>query len=170
MRTDISERYFQWLCDITELAGYSKLLAVLHDTQFVYRVPMDKNRESDGLCLRWRFMYETNIGCYADNIGPNFDGCSVLEMMTALALRMGEEIMCERAGKWFLAMLKSLGLSYMTDDCFNQIAAVDILDKFLKRKFRRNGKGSLFTVTKSRADMRATEIWYQMCLYLDEQF
>lgn len=169
MRIDISGCYFRWLCDITELTGYSELLSLLHDTPFVYIIPMDKNRESDGLSLRWRFLCENSINRRAYFSQFSSNECSVLEMMIALALRM-EEITGDCAENWFCIMLESLGLFNMTNECFDKNNAVIILENFLERKFRRNGKGSLFTVTKSRADMRATEIWYQMCLYLDEQF
>ena len=42
------------------------------------------------------------------------------------------------------------------------------LDRFLQRKFKKNGEGSLFTIRDPSKDMRNIDIWYQMCAYLNE--
>lgn len=49
----------------------------------------------------------------------------MLEMMIALAIRCEETIMDDprygnRTKQWFWNMMKSLGLSYMNDDCFDR--------------------------------------------------
>ena len=51
---------------------------------------------------------------------------------------------------------------------FDRDYVEDIVQKFLDRKYSRNGDGGLFTVNRSRYDLRSVEIWYQMCWYLDE--
>ena len=59
--------YFDWLCGLvcgealeTRLRDFKSLLHKLHSIQFTYSriVPMDANREEDGIDLRYRFSYE----------------------------------------------------------------------------------------------------------------
>jgi len=94
-------------------------------------------------------------------------------MMAALAFRCEEQIMSDaeygdRTGEWFWAMIESLGLTGMDDEHFNKQFADDVVDRFLDRNYSRNGEGGLFTVQNPRRDMRSTEIWYQMCFYLND--
>lgn len=94
-------------------------------------------------------------------------------MMIALAIRCEEHIMDDpdignRTGQWFWNMIVNLGLGSMNDSKFDRDYVEDIVQKFLDRKYSRNGDGGLFTVNRSRYDLRSVEIWYQMCWYLDE--
>ena len=175
----LNKRYFDWMynlvCDGTynRRLSYQKLLTHLHNREFYYILDMDGNRASDGVDLRYRFAYENNyeyaiITRYLDD-----RECSVLEMMVALAIRceednMGDPDIGNRTGKWFFVMLESLGLESMTDDVFDERYTDDVVNRFLDRKYKRNGEGGLFTTTDRRRDMRAAEIWYQMCWYLDD--
>ena len=93
-------------------------------------------------------------------------------MMVALALRCEEHIMedtnyGDRTSKWFWGMIDSLGLSDMYNDRFNLSYANVIMNRFMNRNYDRNGRGGLFTVKNPEHDMRSTEIWYQMCMYLN---
>jgi hypothetical protein len=133
---------------------------------------MDGNRAEDGINLRYRFGREYSypdamIEAYLD-IRP----CSVLEMMTALAIRCEDHLMSDpdigdRTGQWFWNMLVNLGLGPMDDAKFDRYQVDRILERFLERRYERNGKGGLFTVNNG-FDMRGTEIWYQMNYYLRE--
>lgn len=153
--------------------SYRKLLRELHRIEFTYSIPMDGNRAEDGVDLRYRFGYENGysssmISVYLDN-----RMCSVLEMMIALAIRCEEHIMDDpdignRTGQWFWNMIVNLGLGSMNDSKFDRDYVEDIVQRFLDRKYSRNGDGGLFTVNHSRYDLRSVEIWYQMCWYLDE--
>ena len=125
-----------------------------------------------GIDLRYRFGYEnsyenTMISSYLDN-----SPCSVLEMLIALAIRCEEHIMDDRyrnrTGQWFWGMIENLGLRKMTDARFDEDYADEIIQRFLDRRYKRNGEGGLFTVEHCRRDLRTVEIWYQMCWYLDE--
>lgn len=174
----LNQEYFDWMCSlvsenpITNGATYRKLLTYLNQVDFTYTIDMDGNRAEDGIDLRYRFGYERGysnpmIASYLD-IRP----CSVLEMMIALAVRCEEHIMEDseignRTGQWFWTMVVSLGLRAMDDRRFNDIYVSKIIERFLDRKYERNGVGGLFTVQHCSRDMRTTEIWYQMCLYLD---
>lgn len=175
----LNDRYFEWMCSLVHDDGYSerlnyqRLLSYLHCIEFTYILEMDGNRAVDGRDLRYRFAYEHDYS-YATidkclGVGP----CSVLEMMVALALRCEENIMDEpdigdRTGLWFWNMIANLGLGTMNDDEFNENYTEEIIDKFLKREYTRDGEGGLFTVKHSGHDLREIEIWYQMCWYLEK--
>lgn len=179
-KDELNNLYFEWMyrlvcCDEQHFEGvsYRKLLYLLHDVEFTYTIPMDGNRAEDGIDLRYRFGYENEyeepmIATYLDN-----RPCSVLEMMVALAIRCEEHIMDDqdigdRTGQWFWNMIANMGLSSMNDVDFDRNYAQKTIQKFLSRKYKRNGEGGLFTVHHCRKDLRTVEIWYQMHWYLDE--
>ena len=93
-------------------------------------------------------------------------------MIAGLALRCEENIMDDpqygdRTGQWFWGMISNLGLGSMTDDRYDRAYVDFVIDRFLNREYEPNGRGGLFTVEKSKKDLRRVEIWYQMCWYLD---
>lgn len=174
-KAEIEERYFDWMVDLVcgeryaDDISYRELLSYLHSVEFIYIIPKDGNRASDGISLRRRFAYEfydiPNADKYIE--GP----CSVLEMMIALSFRC-EEIMDDpqignRTSQWFWRMLANLGLYGMTDDAFDERVAEDIVETFLERKYEPDGRGGLFRVFNSPKDMRSVEIWVQMCWFID---
>lgn len=179
----MEQQYFEWLCDKvvinTEDAQYSKLLSMLYDYEFVPTLGMDENRVEDGVGLIRRFSIENNISLNAlladgltglDENGKKF--CSVLEMMVALAIRCEESIMTDnefgdRTNVWFNIMIDSLGLNRMYNKQFKVSIVSDILERFVNNDYEYNGEGGLFTIKRTKIDMRKTEIWYQMCWYLD---
>lgn len=172
-RCNLYNRYFDWLCDLVCRQRYSKaisfrkLLTRLHETEFTYLIPRDKNRAMDGIDLRWRFSLEYDLDS-GDLDGP----CSVLEMMVALAIRCEEDYMDDpgvgdRTGQWFWGMIVNLGLGSMTDTRYDERVVDDILQRFLNREYEPDGKGGLFTVRNCNFDLRDVEIWVQMCYYLD---
>ena len=178
-KDELNNEYFEWMYQLVcndndhRRNSYRKLLYFLHDVEFTYIIAMDANRQSDGEDLRYRFGYEYGydqamIATYLDD-----RPCSVLEMMIALSLRCEEQIMSDpdignRTSEWFWGMIESLGLYFMTDEHFSLPAAEHVISRFLNRDYKRNGEDGLFTVNNPIRDMRTTEIWYQMCLYLNE--
>lgn len=182
-KDELNDQYFTWMCQLVmkqhHLPKYSrnhsyyKLLHFLHSTAFNYTIPMDGNREADGIDLRYRFGYENNI---RDSVIARYlddRECSVLEMMIALAIRCEENIMDDpdigdRTSQWFWNMIINLGLGEMNDVKYDEEYAQDVIERFLDRDYGRNGEGGLFTVKHSGRDLRNVEIWYQMCWYLDE--
>ncbi len=177
-RDELIDQYFDWMYQLVvddrySNRSYRKLFTRLHDTEFTYTIPMDGNRYEDGINLRYRFGREYG---YSDSmIAACLDdrACSILEMMTALAIRCEENIMDDpeignRTGQWFWGMLVSLGLGSMDDVRFDRNYTDEVLERFLNHDYRRNGEGGLFTVRHSRMDMRRTEIWYQLNWYLNE--
>lgn len=174
-RDQIINDYFEWLWNFTKCRGHSqnrKIITLLHNIEFRYSIPMDANREEDGIDLRYRFITEVGIPRNYQEVYGYLDGpCSVLEMMIALAIRCEESIMDDpdigdRTSEWFWLMMKNLGLDYMSDRKFDRDIAEEKISIFLDRKYKRNGEGGLFVVN-GRKDLRKVEIWYQMCWYLD---
>lgn len=178
-RDELINEYFEWMYQLVcndryyKRLSYRKLLYFLHDTDFAYTIPMDGNRESDGIGLRYSFGRQ--CGHEDSLVAAHLDDrpCSVLEMMIALSIRCESQIMDDpaagdRTGEWFWNMVVSLGLGKMSDDHFDRNAVTHIINKFLNRDYKRNGEGGLFTVEHCEQDMRTAEIWYQMCWYLDE--
>ena len=172
---EISNRYFEWIVDMVSTnrfggsVSYRKLLMHLHRVEFIFSMPMDENRAYDGLDLRYRFALETGIMDAEDYLDSP---CSVLEMIAGLALRCEENIMDDpqygdRTGQWFWGMISNLGLGSMTDDRYDRAYVDFVIDRFLNREYEPNGRGGLFTVERSKKDLRRVEIWYQMCWYLD---
>lgn len=174
-RDQIINDYFEWLWNFTKCRGHSqnrKIITLLHNIEFRYSMPMDANREEDGIDLRYRFITEVGIPKNYQEVYGYLDGpCSVLEMMIALAIRCEESIMDDpdigdRTSEWFWLMMKNLGLDYMSDRKFDRDVAEEKISIFLDRRYKRNGEGGLFVVN-GRRDLRKVEIWYQMCWYLD---
>lgn len=167
----VRNEYFEWIYKmVTKTEGapaisYRRLLERLHDTEFVYSIPMDENRASDGVDLRYRFTFEDDVERYLT--GP----CSVLEMMVALAIRCEENIMDDpkinRTSYWFWGMVINMGLGAMTDLRFDRNYVDMVVARFLNREYDYDGKGGLFTVRNPDRDLRTVEIWWQLCWYLN---
>lgn len=175
-KDELTDLYFDWIyqlvVDNRYSKSYRKLFARLHSTEFTYTIPMDGNRAEDGIDLRYRFGREHSFPDAAIRSDLDDSSCSILEMMTALAIRCEEHIMDDpdignRTGQWFWSMLINLGLGSMDDSRFDRHFVDQVLERFLERDYEPNGKGGLFTVNNGR-DMRTTEIWYQMNYHLSE--
>lgn len=179
-RDEINNAYFTWLYDLvcgdrySSQISYRKLLMHLHRTEFVYQIPKDENRASDGTKLRYRFSRSGAIDEPVNYILDCLDGpCSVFEMMVALANRcereyMDNPLLGDRTGEWFWSMVTNLGLGSMTDRTYDKGYVDDVVTRFLRRKYDPDGKGGLFRVRNCTKDLRKVEIWYQLCYFLDE--
>jgi hypothetical protein len=178
-RNELNNEYFEWMYQLvcnekySKRLSYRKLLGHLHSVEFTFTIGMDANRAEDGIDLRYRFGYERQyespvITTYLDD-----QFCSVLEMLTALAIRCEEHIMDDpdvgnRTGQWFWNMIVNLGLGSMNDVKYNKDYVDSVISRFMNRKYKRNGEGGLFTVKHCKYDLRTVEIWYQMCWHLDD--
>lgn len=174
----IRDGYFEWLVRLigeetqSSKVSYRRLLVQLHNTEFIYSIPRDRNRADDGIGLRRRFA--TAEGC-TDVLEYLDDPCSVLEMMIGLSVRCEETIMDDpmigdRTGQWFWNMITNLGLGGMYDSRFDRRFVEDILIRFLDREYEPNGRGGLFTINNCEYDLRTVEIWHQLLWYLDDIF
>ena len=170
----INNEYFEWLCELidskrfSKQVSYRKLLMHLHNIEFTWTIPLDDNRSDDGIQLRRRYGLHQNDMSVIDYIlGP----CSVLEMMVGLAVRCEEWITDDteygdRTGQWFWGMVRSLGLSSMTNPSFDRDYVDDVIGRFLNHEYEPNGKGGLFTIRNCKYDLRKVEIWCQLSWYL----
>lgn len=168
--------YFDWLLNIVcehrfaNEISYRKLLSYLYNTKFVCRINGDISRVNDGFSLRNRFA--ESIGFDDSYFSESLRGpASILEVMIALAIRCEETIMDDprfgdRTGQWFWGMISSLGLSGMIDSQFDKRYVDRVVARFLRREYKPNGEGGLFTVN-GFGDLRREEIWTQLCWYLD---
>lgn len=176
MPVDICEEYFEWLYNLVCGQRYSKpiyrkLLMRLHDTEFRYLIPRDRNRVEDGEDLRYRFALEHgyDVPTTVSDLGRP---CSVLEMMVALANRCEEQIADDpnygnRMSQWFWGMIVNMGLGTMTNDMYEEGQVDSIIQRFLDREYEPDGRGGLFRIRNCTDDLRGVEIWYQLCWYLD---
>lgn len=170
-------KYFEWLCSFVKPFSlnhsYRFLMLHLFRTDFYSIIPMDGNRASDGIELRYRFGREKRIRMSDVADVLDVKECSVLEMMIALSLRCEEQIIDDpdvgdRTRKLFWSMINNLGLNRMDDESYDSFEVEDRLDIFMNREYKPDGTGGLFKLRKTRHDLRNVEIWYQMMWYLSE--
>lgn len=177
---DLNQNYFEWLCDIVHADQVDRswwlLMKDLHRRKFYALVPHDENRAEDGLDLRDEYIQDSWLPEYCRIEGD----CSVLEMLIGLARRIDFETsdpygndQTDRTAYWFWEMVDNLGLMVFDDESYVEYRGfhhIDkIIDKFISRKYRRNGQGGLFPLLDTRKDQRQIEIWYQMSAYLAER-
>lgn len=175
MAVKLTDKYFEWLVNIVaqdrfnEETSYTKLFTHLHNTTFVYSLPLDRNRAFDGRDLRYRF--SRRFGCDESALDNLPCVCSVFEMMVALSIRCEEYIMDDpaygnRTSQWFWRMISSLGLNGEYNGRYNENYVNDVLHRFLNRDYDSDGKGGLFAINGCREDLRQIEIWDQLTMYL----
>ena len=177
---NLENRYFNWIVkkihlirDIKVDHQYTKLLKYLYNRSFEYYIlPMDGNRSEDGIDLRYTFGYEEKIDQHEIERYLDHRDCSMLEMMVALAIKaeniVGDSTLGDRTGLWFWEMIGSLGLLGSDDPNFDEKKVEMIIDRFINHDYKPNGAGGLFIVYDPPHDMRDTEIWNQMCWFLNE--
>ena len=169
------DNYFEWLLmriDFDEQPIYWKAIDILFRRQFIPIVYRDENRVMDGAALREAYFNESGEWIPEQDL---VEGCSIFEMMVALAERieydnMHDEDLGDRTPLWFWRMFESLGLDRFSDYQFDEEAINDIVDIFLERRYDRQGHGSLFTINNPSIDMRNTEVWYQAQFWLEENY
>lgn len=172
----VKREYFEWLYNYVckgrahDFVSYKKLFKLLHDIEFTFYIRNDVHRARDGVDLRSRFASILDDERVDDILLD--DPCSVLEMIIALAIRCEETIMDDtrygdRTSQWFWNMLSNLGISYMTDDRFDERVATEKIYDFLEKRYSPDGKGGLFYIPECEEDLREVEIWTQLCWYLD---
>ena len=166
--------YFSWLCEHAAIdQRYRRLWIRLHQRSFIWVNSRDENRVQDGLDLRDRFSYGTGIDISDGSIdGP----CSVLEMLTALAIRCERDIMDDanskdRTAVWFDAMIHNLGLDVFDDEHYDGRKIDDIIDRWMGLKYTVNGVGSPFpNAFEESVDQRKIEIWSQLNGYMNRYY
>lgn len=173
----ICSDYFDFLLnkvfrDYDDRALYTSLCMVLFTTKFTYILPMDENRNVDGLNLREEYFAETGRSV---EFGLMKGRSSVLEVLVSLA-NYCDRIMCisqkDFSWFWFMQMLHNLKLDKYTNDRFNDVYVHnDInakLNVFLMRQYDYYGYGNIFVVKRPMEDMKIVDIATQAGWYLRE--
>lgn len=165
--------------------AYMKLCEELHNKPFRWSVRNDDNRCEDGLHLRELFIEQNDLDEGHLEVQGFLQGsCTVLEMMVALAQRMDYELSnlispANRTNKYFFEMIRNLKLDKYTDgkmigdrlDPISECEIEEILENLLSRTYGYDGDGGLFPLKlRGPKDMAKVEIWYQMMLYINENY
>lgn len=184
MSFDISQDYFDWLCELIHADQIDRswwlLMKDLYKMPFYSRVQHDDNREGDGLELREEYERDCPYFEYAEYLGDK--DCSVLEMLIALARRINYELIdpydemdekVDRTAYWFWEMIDNLGLMMFDDESYVEYGGFkhvdEIVYRLLEREYDYDGEGGLFPLDNPHEDQRDVEIWYQACAYLAER-
>ena len=164
----MNDRYFDWLIDLVNADDILRLCTILDTINYHWSILLDENRMYDAFSLRELYLDDTGR-----NSGRNNTGCSLFEMLVALAHRCDVDIMYDytvghRYGLWFHLFLESLFSQYADNFAdLSEEEIIDICEKFLSRDYERDGSGGMFPVSDHR-DQRKVQIWMQMNLWLVE--
>lgn len=171
----VEDRYFEWLyshigavSNRNPARSHWELARLLHSREFVWLVSNDDNRVEDGKELRLRFAHEQGtdgIDAYWLDLG-----CSVLEMLIALAGRAAFQTSRE-PGHWFWVFMKNLGLEKYDDAHWSEAAHRHVnrkTDQLIFRTYSPTGRGGLFPLHNAAEDQRKVELTYQMSAYFIE--
>ena len=175
---EIRDKYFNWIYDyVTSDANptsptFYKLIHCLNDIEFTWTMPEDESRAIDGISVRWRWCFDNDLQAEWDDIEKALDGpCTVLEMIFALAAKMEgikqDPHKGDRTHRWFWMMCCNAQLYGQYDEIFDEETVRKNVDILLTRKYEKNGRGGLFWLVWTTHDMPRTDIWTQMCWYLD---
>lgn len=175
----IDDRYFEWLYsrigavrNRNPARSYWELARKLYSKEFVWLIPNDDNRVEDGKELRREFLDELGT----DGVDPEWVdlGCSLLEVMYALARRASDEHDIMTPGDWFWLMMENVGLKNYTDARIrrhtDEEQIDEILDAIVYRTYSYDGSGGLFPLREPRTDQRKVELWYQLAAYILEEY
>jgi hypothetical protein len=158
--------YFDWLVsqiDVPRHKTFGGLFEVMHNIEFVWLVPHDDNRASDGLALRREFLNGRKKTI-------NLQAATMLEVLVALSRRTSF-ILGGTSSSWAWRLIKNIGLNKkadpLTDEDVEKIK--DVLDRLIWRTYLPNGKGGFFPLDRPEEDQTKLEIWMQMNKYALEK-
>lgn len=158
--------YLDYLCSKVNInvdGKYSKLIRHLQLTPFRH-LEMDVNRAVDGTDLRLIFSDETNLYPKIQMMMVS-DPCSVLEMLVALAVRVGTYSFSNPPNIFWTALL-NIGLCDFDDEHYDQNLVDSRLIIFMERQYDEFGNGGCaFPNPNPREDLRNVDIWYQLMWY-----
>jgi hypothetical protein len=157
---------------ITDLS-YRRLLGVLDGVEFRDVRGIDGNRIQDAQEMRADLIAEMDLD---HTIVRPFENVSLLEVMIAIAKRLGQITGDDDTAFWFWEMVSNLVLDGIDDTEFwsdpegYEAEILDRADDVININYDRDGLGGLFLLREGVApqDMRDTELWYQMQYYANE--
>lgn len=155
--------------DITGMS-YRMLLGVLDGVEFRDTRGIDGNRIQDAQELRADLIADMALDHTA--VRP-FMNVSLLEVMIAIAERLGQITGDDNTAFWFWEIASNLALDGIDDTEFwsdpegYEAEILDRADDVIDINYDRDGLGGLFPLREGVApqDMRDTELWYQMHYY-----
>lgn len=158
--------------EVTDLS-YRMLLGVLDGVEFKDTRGIDSNRIHDAQEMRADLIAEMDMD---HTVVRPFPNVSMLEVMIAIADRLGQIAGDEDTAFWFWEMVANLVLDGIDDTEFwsdpegYEAEILDRADDVIDIKYDRDGLGGLFLLREGVApqDMRDTELWYQMQYYANE--
>ena len=168
------KKYYNYLVRLVrtpESKRYTLLLEHLWRKEYYSILPNDQNRAKDGLFLRREV-----------NEGQDFGPCRVLEMFIALSRRMEFQLYGTDYDKTYkdlfwelvnnLDLIKFDNLEADKDAMYLEID--HILTNWIERRYSPDGHGGVFPLKNwqksSGIEQTEVEIWYQMMLYLSENY
>lgn len=169
-----TKRHTEWY------ENHALLLRYLYSIGFYSAVDDDRNREADGLEVRWHWPFYTNHPMVRDILGSK--SITVLEVLVGIAQRLNPLIFGSATEEEppvdlsFRVLMRNLGLDDLDNfvwlDGGNEVAET-IVTRFLERNY--DGvyfsNGSLFPISEDinedcrddeKIDFRTMPIWSQM--------
>ena len=158
--------------EVTDMS-YRMLLGVLDGVEFRDTRGIDGNRIQDAQEFRADLIAENDLD---HTMVRPFMNVSLLEVMIAIAERLGQITGDEDTAFWFWEMVSNLVLDGIDDTEFwsdpesYEAEILDRADDVININYDRDGLGGLFLLREGVApqDMRDTELWYQMQYYANE--
>ena len=159
----MNDSYFWFLVDYIDGYGYEGLLLAMWEKPFFVKVKLDDNLIRDAYYFR-----------KDHSRGNRSDDANCLEILIQLAIKMDSVLYDSKHGirteEWFWHMLGNMGLMQYDNPNFDENAVDKILEKFVNRRFKRNGEGGPFPLERPVNSCRTTCWWYNLNAYLDENF
>ena len=179
-RNPSDQEYFEYLAGMVfdvdsdiPSQTYWCMLGQLHKTPYVWYIPNDDNRAMDGKDFRYEFEPTSTQGWLYN------EPCSFLEMLLGVARRMdfllGEDLegVKNYVGYYARELLRNCQLLHISDAEWTDESEAEIdavLERIMEHKYNYRGQGGLFPIAKPVGrDMRAVEIWDQLCAYIEDR-
>lgn len=154
--------YYMFLLTLLEGFNDNPLYKYLFEVDYIWTIPLDRNRAQDGIDLRCWWSNSIGLSKEQYEIIFNNKACSMLEMLLAFAIRIENDFLGNADGnnssKWFYQMLLNLGIA---DDISNFDRSR--VDHALLMFF--NHQISLFCVPNF--DISKMELWNQMNCWIN---
>lgn len=158
----MGDSYFWFLVDYVDGYSYENLLLTMWETPFYAKIKLDENLLTKASAFRHKHSNSTK----------NPGNC--LEIFVQLALNMDSILYDSKHGfrvvDWFWLMMENMHLIQHDNPNFDEDVVKDILDKFVKRRFKMNGEGGPFPLDRPRENLRKVSWWYNLNFYINENF
>ena len=156
------DEFFYYLVDYIDGYGYEDMLKVLYKTPFEAKVKTDSNL----LVSAREFREErTRITDYPGNC---------FEVLVQMAIDMDDILYDSKHGtrvdQWFWIFMDNMGLTNYDNNDFDYDAVARIVDSFNRRKYKVSGEGGPCPLNRPTKNLRKTDYWYQINMYVNENF